>query len=73
VSSRYYRWRQHGIWDRVFADLQAQAETDGSLDWTIHFIDSTVVRAHQHAAGASVFVLPGATSPIHIKSVVYQM
>jgi transposase len=52
VSSRYYRWRKQGIWDRIFADLQAQAATDGNLDWTIHFVDSTIIRAHQHAAGA---------------------
>ena len=52
VSSRYYRWRQQGIWDRIFADLQAQADADDRLDWTIHFVDSTIVRAHQHAAGA---------------------
>jgi transposase len=52
ISSRYYRWCQQGIWDRIFAELQAQAETDPSLDWTLHFVDSTVVRADQHAAGA---------------------
>jgi transposase len=52
VSSRYYRWRQAGLWDRIFADLPAQADADGALDWTIHFVDSTIVRAHQHAAGA---------------------
>jgi transposase len=52
VSSRYYRWRKKGIWDRIFADLQAQAAADTNLDWTIHFVDSTVIRAHQHAAGA---------------------
>jgi transposase len=52
VSSRYYRWRKKGIWDRIFAELQVQAERDGNLDWSIHFVDSTVIRAHQHAAGA---------------------
>jgi transposase len=52
VSSRYYRWRKAGIWDRIFAALQAQADANGMLDWTIHFVDSTIVRAHQHAAGA---------------------
>ena len=52
VSSRYYRGREAGIWDRIFADLQAQADADNLLDWTIHFVDSTIVRAHQHAAGA---------------------
>ena len=52
VSSRYYRWREAGIWDRILADLQAQADADNLLDWTIHFVDSTIMRAHQHAAGA---------------------
>jgi transposase len=52
VSSRYYRWLKAGIWDPIFADLQAQADADGSLDWTLHFVDSTLVRAHQQAAGA---------------------
>ena len=52
VSSRFYRWTRAGIWDRVLADLQRQADADGRLDWTLHFVDSTVVRAHQHAAGA---------------------
>src|SRR5215211_2774123 len=52
VSSRYYRWCKQGIWQRIFSELQAQADADGSLDWTIHFVDSTVIRAHQHAAGA---------------------
>ena len=52
VASRYYRWRAAGIWDRILADLQTQADTDGELDWTLHLVDSTIVRAHQHAAGA---------------------
>jgi transposase len=52
VSSRYYRWRKQGIWDHIFAELQAQADQDGNLDWSVHFVDSTVIRAHQHAAGA---------------------
>jgi transposase len=44
--------RYQGSWDRIFADLRAQADADGTLDWTTHFVDSTVIRAHQHAAGA---------------------
>ena len=31
---------------------QRRADADGRLNWTLHFVDSTVVRAHQHAAGA---------------------
>lgn len=52
VSSRFYRWRQAGVWDRILATLQAQADARGELDWARHFVDGTVVRAHQHAAGA---------------------
>jgi transposase len=52
VSSRFYRWRQQGVWDRVLAALQAQADARGKLDWLVHYLDSTVIRAHQHAAGA---------------------
>ena len=52
VSSRFYRWQRTGIWSRVLAALQRQADIEGRLDWSLHFVDSTVVRAHQHAAGA---------------------
>ena len=52
VSSRFYRWQRAGVWDRVLAALQRRADANGRLDWSLHFVDSTVVRAHQHAAGA---------------------
>lgn len=52
VSSRFYRWRKAGVFDRVLQRLQAQADARGDLDWDLHFVDATVVRAHQHAAGA---------------------
>ncbi len=52
VYSRFRRWQQAGIWDRILDALQRQADIDGRIDWTLHFVDSTVVRAHQHAAGA---------------------
>jgi transposase len=52
VSSRFYRWRSAGVWDVILTELQRQADADGRLDWSLHFVDSTVVRAHQHAAGA---------------------
>ena len=52
VSSRFYRWRQAGVWACVLAELRRQADAVGRLDWSLHFVDSTVVRAHQHAAGA---------------------
>jgi 3-hydroxyisobutyrate dehydrogenase-like beta-hydroxyacid dehydrogenase len=32
--------------------LQAQADAAGLLDWDLHFVDASVIRGHQHAAGA---------------------
>jgi transposase len=52
VSSRFYRWQRAGVWNHVLSAVQRQADTEGRLDWSLHFVDSTVVRAHQHAAGA---------------------
>jgi transposase len=52
VYSRWLRWRDAGVWQRVWEALQQQAEHKGEVAWEIHFIDSTIVRAHQHAAGA---------------------
>ena len=44
VWKRFDRWAKKGVWQRVFETLQ-----DPDLEWMI--LDSTVVRAHQHAAG----------------------
>ena len=48
VYSRFRRWQQAGIWTRILQRLQEQ----GPLDWSAHHVDGTVIRAHQHAAGA---------------------
>ncbi len=52
VYSRWLRWRDAGVWQRVWEALQQEANQRGEVAWDIHFIDSTIVRAHQHAAGA---------------------
>lgn len=52
VYSRFRRWQRAGVFDRVLADLQRAGAATGALDWTLHFVDGSVVRAHQHAAGA---------------------
>ena len=52
ASSRFYRWQSAGIWQRILEELQQRADSEGKLDWSLHYVDSTVVRAHQHAAGA---------------------
>jgi len=46
VKRRYYRWIERGLLDTIF---EALAE-DADMEWLM--IDSTIVRAHQHAAGA---------------------
>lgn len=52
VSGRFYRWRQSGLWQQILARLQQQADAAGKVNWNIHFVDGSVIRAHQHAAGA---------------------
>ncbi len=46
VKRRYYRWVERDALDSFLAVLAADAD----LEWLM--IDSTIVRAHQHAAGA---------------------
>ena len=43
---RFARWRDAGVWNRVALALA------GERDLGRVFIDSTIVRAHQHASGA---------------------
>lgn len=45
VFRRFDRWAKKGIWKTIFETLQ-----DPDLEWLI--LDSTVIRAHPHAAGA---------------------
>jgi transposase len=45
------RWQRDGTWHRIFTALQAQADAKELITWDIN-VDSTVCRAHQHAAGA---------------------
>lgn len=44
-------WAVDGTWERVFTALVAQADADEDLNRAVS-VDSTTVRAHQHAAGA---------------------
>jgi len=48
VYNRFRRWERRGIWRRLWERLQGE---DYPLTRHI-FIDATIVRAHQHAAGA---------------------
>jgi transposase len=52
VASRFYRWRKDGLWDRLLRLVQQQSNIRGKVNWELHYVDGTMVRAHQHAAGA---------------------
>ena len=52
VASRFYRWRKSGVWGRIWAQVQSEADQNAEIDWEVHLLDGTVVRAHPHAAGA---------------------
>ena len=52
VSSRFYRWQHRGIWAELLTRVQELADSAGEVDWEVQMIDSTVIRAHQSAAGA---------------------
>jgi transposase len=51
VHKRHRRWSCDGTWENILGVLRAGCDEAGDADWTVS-VDSTVVRAHQHAAGA---------------------
>ncbi|NGO15548.1 IS5 family transposase [Streptomyces sp. HC44] len=51
VYERHRLWSADGTWERLLHQVQAAADATGDIDWDIA-VDSTIVRAHQHAAGA---------------------
>ena len=46
IHLRHTRWSRTGVWQRVFEALAEDADNEYAM------IDSTIVRAHQHSAGA---------------------
>ena len=46
VHTRHSRWSKSGMWQRVFEALSQDADNEYVM------IDSTIVLAHQHSAGA---------------------
>jgi putative transposase len=43
---RFRRWAKKGVWERIFSTLIENPDLEYLM------LDSTIVRAHQHAAGA---------------------
>ena len=46
VHRRFSRWAKSGVWRRVFQHLADDADNEYAM------MDSTIVRCHQHSAGA---------------------
>ena len=46
VHTRFSRWARSGVWERIFKHLACDPDNEYAI------IDSTIVRAHQHSAGA---------------------
>ena len=46
THERFSRWAKKGVWQRLFEHLATDADNEYAM------IDSTIVRAHQHSAGA---------------------
>ena len=51
VYGRHRRWSLDGTWAKILHVLRAGCDAAEGRGWTVS-ADSTVVRAHQHAAGA---------------------
>ncbi|MEU5755863.1 hypothetical protein [Streptomyces sp. NPDC047829] len=51
MNTRFPRYALDGVFSRALQTIQAHADAAGDIDWLVQ-IDSTIVRAHQHAAAA---------------------
>jgi transposase len=51
VYNRHRRWAIDGVWAALLDELRRGCDQNEGPDWTVA-VDGTVVRAHQHAAGA---------------------
>jgi transposase len=46
IFNRFNRWSKKGVWEKVFYHLSESTDNEYAM------IDSTIIRAHQHSAGA---------------------
>lgn len=51
IYALFRRWQRAGVWAAILARLQTRAAAAGWITWDVS-VDSTIARAHQHAAGA---------------------
>ncbi|MFJ6438439.1 IS5 family transposase [Streptomyces sp. NPDC091416] len=62
AHKRLLRWAVDGTWERILSVFLAVADEADDIGWTVS-VDSTVCRAHQHAAGAGSKGAPGQAEP----------
>ncbi|WP_446463231.1 IS5 family transposase [Streptomyces sp. BRA346] len=62
VYTRFRRYALDGVFTRALQEMQARADAIGDIDWLVQ-IDSTIVRAHQHAAATGRKRGPSAYEP----------
>jgi transposase len=51
AHERLRLWTADGTWQRILDDVIVKDDSVGEIEWILS-VDSSVVRAHQHAAGA---------------------
>ncbi|MBW8705405.1 hypothetical protein MBT84_37965 [Streptomyces sp. MBT84] len=61
VYERHRLWSADGTWERLLQQVQAEADAACEIDWDVA-VDSTIVRAHQYAAGARTAPPPAPSS-----------
>lgn len=52
IWKRRRRYAGDGTWDRVFAQILAEADAAGKIDWAVS-MDAAIARAHQHATNTT--------------------
>ena len=57
IHTRHMRWSRSGVWEKVFKHLAADADNEYAM------IDATIIRVHQHGAGAK-----GGTRPPNVSA-----
>ena len=60
VATRFYRWTRSGLWERILAEMRSMADAKNGINWDVHMVNGTNVRAHHSATGAKGAASSGA-------------
>jgi len=53
IYGRFRRWRNEGLWDRIFCRLLHRVDKLEGIDRSLWCVDGSVIRAHRSASGQS--------------------